>query len=224
MGRTPPGLPRTAVRAGFTLIELLVVIAIVAILASLLLPALARAKEAARASRCLQHLRQISLGISLYADDHDDAFPRSQHSAFAWGQTPWERAIAPELGVAIASWTNLLAGVYRCPSDRRPGMLSYGLNVYFELGPDDDYEGKPLTWRKPGAIPSPAATILMAETATRADHLMPNFWTSSAEVEDVDRERHRPRSAYAFVDGHAQVLRFPSTYAPPVLDLWNPRR
>ena len=61
--------------SGFTLIELLVVIAIIGILAALLLPTLARAKASARRTECINNVRQISLGVHLYAGDNGDIFP-----------------------------------------------------------------------------------------------------------------------------------------------------
>ena len=61
--------------AGFTLIELLVVIAIIAILAALLLPALGRARERAYITQCLSNLRQIGLGIKMYAQENNETLP-----------------------------------------------------------------------------------------------------------------------------------------------------
>jgi prepilin-type N-terminal cleavage/methylation domain-containing protein/prepilin-type processing-associated H-X9-DG protein len=207
----------------FTLIELLVVVAIVGLLASLLLPALARAKGTARSIQCLGHLRQIGLAVGFYADDHDDELPRSQHSAFAHGQLPWGRAVAAHLGSSSKAWTNLLSGVYRCPADRRPASGSYGLNVYFELGPDDDYSGKPDTWRRRATAPSPAATLALSENATSADHLMAHFWVTREDAVDVPSRRHAGRSGYSFLDGHAGSLRLEETFDPPrAVDRWNP--
>lgn len=225
---TPMGgaAPASTVRRAFTLIELLVVIAIIAMLAAILAPAVGRALESGRAAACTSNLRQLGLAVSLFALENDDRFPRSQHSAFAHRERTWALALAPMLNTDPADWRQLLHSVYRCPSDERAGAaLSYGSNVYFEVGPEDDYEGKPRTWRVRSEVPRPTETILFTENESDADHIMPNFWGGPADTYDVAKRRHGKGSNYLFVDGHVEALPFESTYNPPAqVDRWHPEK
>ena len=85
----------------FTLIELLVVIAIIAILAALLFPVFAQAKLAAKKTVDLSNVKQLTLGVMMYGNDYDDAYP------FCWGfnsdWTPWHQAINPYVN-SIQIW------------------------------------------------------------------------------------------------------------------------
>ena len=61
----------------FTLVEMLIVVAIVGVLAAMLLPALGRSKAQAKLMSCRNRLRNVGIGLRLYADEREDAFPVS---------------------------------------------------------------------------------------------------------------------------------------------------
>lgn len=75
-------------RRGFTLLELMVVITIISILAAILLPALARAREAARRIKCASNLRQMGLVFLMYANENSDMFPPA-HPNGRWGEAEY---------------------------------------------------------------------------------------------------------------------------------------
>ena len=75
--------------AGFTLIELLIVIAIIAILAAILIPVLSAAKKKAAQSTCINNLKQLNTGMSMYVDDNNMAFPGISSRMYGFQTPDW---------------------------------------------------------------------------------------------------------------------------------------
>jgi prepilin-type N-terminal cleavage/methylation domain-containing protein len=181
---------RNGAAPAFTLIELLVVIAVIAILAGLLLPALARAKEKGRHAKCMNNLRQISIGTTMYADDNRDTF---HHASGAipnhgqWTRDPRNpRPLAPDdpeayWGVAYLAYFSGTKDIYRCPSARvvdewreegksYPQSFwlnsTYGINAYIGEPPDPRNPASRLTGpRRISSFADPATTILVQDAA-----------------------------------------------------------
>ena len=116
----------TRVVTAFTLIELLVVIAIIAILAAMLLPALAKAKAKAHQANCVSNLKQISIALNLYVDEHDGYFPYASVPAevldpslpAGTGSAIWYKSLGPYLPQRGNKITSQANQVINCPAAR----------------------------------------------------------------------------------------------------------
>jgi len=203
-----PATVRPAPR-GFTLIELLVVIAIIAILAAILFPVFAQAREAARKASCQSNVKQMSLGISMYAQDFDEQLPMGSRTIN--GQNwRWMHQTYPYVKNA---------GIYHCPSS---AIAQWDPNA-FNAG-SYGYNSFMLNAQNLASMGKPAETILVADTPGGAatanrfrirpdDQTDPNTWVGHADwngwLQDESRVAylHQGAATIGFLDGHVKSMR-----------------
>ena len=128
--KSPTGGAAKTIRSGFTLIELLVVIAIIAILAAMLLPALAKAKEKAKAITCTSNMKQIGIAMALYVDDNSGNYPIVSYTDANGNSVSWEDQLSTYLPQKNINSTasSALNAVFVCPS------IIVSLNTPFSYG------------------------------------------------------------------------------------------
>jgi prepilin-type processing-associated H-X9-DG protein/prepilin-type N-terminal cleavage/methylation domain-containing protein len=209
-------------RIGFTLVELLVVIAIIGALVALLLPAVQRARAAARTTQCKSQMRQIVLATHQYCDTHGGKFPEHWHMGSGSGDRSWVFALAP--------WVESVDAIRVCPEDRyfdermQVKASSYVINEYLADYTLDDaasnFKQLSATSRTmllfegaepdPEHLPSDLAKLREAEHAHCANWFKA-IWKQRGLVlskiqGDVQIDRHMDTANYAFVDGHVETI------------------
>ena len=215
VGFAPPA-PRKKRR--FTLIELLIVMAIIAILAAMLLPALNKARERARATGCLNNLKQVGSYMMIYAQDSEDCLPPTDNSTRYW-------SVALKDG-GYLEYSDLMVCPAAWPFHFENVVFTYGMNI----GPGYGFDESQFITLKRLQVPfhqqyypkfSASTFPLLADTIapgsaagrpTEPKVQVRNFFYPSynngaglGRPQGVDL-RHGNRANMLFIDGHVSAL------------------
>ena len=225
---------------GFTLIELLVVVAIIAVLAAMLLPALRNAKDTSKRAACMANLKQIGLGMLMYAEDHNGYPPDGRDYSESYGVS--SQSFSSGFGLLIGQYLppapSAHGGVWRCPAETSESWLWENTSWWNSSLDVARWNGCYSFAHR--AINSPAATgvihnpglsgrwtavpLKMGNFSYAFDHLYAfiGYWNGSSWVGYYASGRYsRHKTGYncVFYDGHVEYFGNPSDVA--LLDFYE---
>lgn len=224
--RTPLAQTRPT---GFTLIELLTVIAVIGVLAAIIMSTLGRARSAARRTECLSNLRQTSLAILLFANDHKGAAPALFVSSSQGGLGVWSKQLV-DSGVLSAP-----PKLFTCPDDTRARAINDSA-----AAAGSDYErrnaGRSQAYAYPAMQPvlgsenrniprrlnsvgAPSQALMLVEFHAGQDYRQVAGAHAGSDVL-ASGPTHGATRAYAFMDGHVAAL---TTNQANQASYWNPK-
>lgn len=228
---------RPGLRSGFTLVELLVVIGIIALLVSILLPALNKAREAATMTACLSNIRQLSLAVIMYANDHGGWAPDNVDKPYP--QPGWESGWANRLTALKYTPEGALnpldtpRGIYLCPAVSQPvrqwgtqgeGIAlppyfrrnfgnywfstTYGINSFFCVSPEMYGFSPDIKRRKLLGSKRASEIFLLGDTCDDAAGVI--WYIGLREACISLRHTQGKYFNMGYVDGHAETMSVPA--------------